>query len=60
MNIIMKDSRENIDKYLRYREFNGVTAVYIDTTTGVPMRIIKLQDGSELAFPIVDRIFIEG
>lgn len=56
----MKDSRENIDKYLRYREFNGVTAVYIDTTTGVPMRVIKLQDGSELAFPIVDRIFIEG
>lgn len=60
MNIIMKDSRKNIDKYLRYREFHGVTAVYIDTSTGIPMRIIKLQDGSELAFPIVDRIFIEG
>lgn len=60
MNIIVKDNREEVDKYLRYREFNDVVGVFIDSTLGIPMRIIRLKDGSELSFPIVDRIFIES
>lgn len=60
MNIIIKDSRENIDKYLRYREYENVIGTYIDTSLNVPMRVVKFKDGSEIAFPIVDRIFIEG
>lgn len=60
MNIIIKDNRQDIDKHLRYREFDNVTSVCIDTSLEMPMRIIKLKDGSEIAFPMVDRIFIEG
>lgn len=59
MNIIIKDSKENTDKFLRYREFNNVVGTYIDTTLNVPMRIIKFKDGSEIAFPIVDKMYVE-
>ena len=60
MNIIIKDSRENTDKSLQYREFQNVVGTYIDITSGVPMRVVRFKDGSELTFPIMDRIFIEG
>ena len=60
MNIIIKDSRERTDKSLQYREFQNVVGTYIDITSGVPMRVVRFKDGSELTFPIMDRIFIEG
>jgi hypothetical protein len=60
MNIIIKDSRESTDKSLQYREFENVVGTFIDVSSGIPMRVVRFKDGSELTFPIMDRVFIEG
>ena len=60
MNIIIKDSRESIDKSLQYREFENVVGTFIDFSRDVPLRVVRFKDGSEITFPIMDRIFIEG
>jgi hypothetical protein len=60
MNIIVKDNREEIDKSLRYREFENVTGMFIDNTLNMPMRVVRFKDGSEIVFPVVDRVFIES
>lgn len=60
MNIIIKDSRESTDKSLQYREFENVVGAFIDFSRDVPLRVVRFKDGSEITFPIMDRIFIEG
>lgn len=59
MNIIIKECKKNIDKNLQYREFNNVIGTYIDTTLIVPMRIIKFKNGSEIAFPVDVKLYVE-
>lgn len=60
MNIIIKDSRESTDKSLQYREFENVVGTFIDFSRDVPLRVVRFKDGSEITFPIMDRIYIEG